>query len=667
MLIDKELQEKVAGAIKTKLSTGGSGDVIVSPWEPTEAEKAVRSMIVRQFSDGYVTMYKPRNEFNQRSVISRLTVDKMNFNIYLPNDGEPAPGDVVNGWRSNAARPTIRNKAMSIAGHATAQLLFPKVFAYNQQSQTQDDAAKVMRYLLEWSADQCNYASTSFKAVITALFSPAAIVHTEYAEVKRQVKRGKKEDGSYEIEEIDDPELSGFIDTPVPVDEFYIENAFEPTIQKQGWVIWRRVMSYSVAETKYKNFKNFQFVAPGMQVIFNDPNQTFYQVYDSNMRGDMVEEVQYWNRELDLYQIVVNGVLLTEPDNANPRYDKKYPFIHFGFERIDEGRFFYFKSLASKLKQDADVIDQLYQMIIDGTYLSVMPPMINRGSEVIGADVIIPGVTTTLSSAEADLTPIEVAKNIGVGKDTMREVQEDINMTSVDPVSEGNAPDKQATAYQISQQQKNAAIVLGTFVHMIAEYVKQYGELRMGDILQYMTVVDAAKISEEPGLVYRTFFKAPSKAGEEGKRIKFDASLPLEGMLSEQELLDLSFATLDEQGEGEELLKANPELFRNMKFMLKVTPDSMRPMTDDLERAFRLEIYDRAIANQYGNQETLFKDFLLGAYPELVSDPDQYVIEPQPAMMGETSMGSGVMPGGMPGMPQANMPSAKQLLKPTVR
>lgn len=646
--------------IDTKLSLKPDGQIQVAQWEPTPEEKEARAKVVRDFTSGYVTMYKPRNEFNERSVIDRLIVDKMNFNIYLPNDGEPNENDPVNSWRSNAARPTIRNKAMSIAGHATAQLLFPKVFAYDQQSKSQEDTAAAMRYLIEWSADQCDYPSTSLKAIITSLFSPASIVYTGYFDVKRQVKRPQA-DGSYEIEEIDDPELSGFKDLPVPVDEFFIENAFEPSVQKQGWVIWRRVLSYSNAETKYKRYPNFKFVKPGMQIIYNDPNQTFYEVYDAYLRGEMVEEVQYWNRNLDLYLVVVNGVLLTKPDNCNPRMDKKYPFLKFGYERIDEGRFFYYKSLASKLKQDAEVIDQLYQMVVDGTYLSVMPPTITIGDEVIAADVIIPGVNTALSSPNSDLKPLDVGKNINVGLETMNAVQEDINMTSIDPVSSGQAPEKQATAYQISEQQKNSRIMLGTFIQMIAEYVKQYGELRMGDILQYMTIVDTSKIIDSPGLVYRTFFKAPQKSGDRGKRI--DLNSQWESMLSPEELLEMSFAVMEDEGKGEELYRVNPELFRNIDFMLRVSPDDMKPISDDLERTWRLELYDRAIQNPFADQEVLYKDFLLGSAPELVTEPEQYVAKQQP-MQGGVPGAEGVMPGGLPNMPQRGNMSMKQMVAP---
>src|SRR5690606_1867467 len=143
----------------------------------------------------------------------------------------------------------------------------------------------------------------------------------------------------------------------------FIENFYEPDIQKQGWLIWRRVFSYSLAETKYARLypDKFKFVRPGVVNLFNDADDSFYQVYDNNLREEEVEEIVYFNKTLDLKIIIVNGVMLTDPDNANPRNDKQYPFAKFGYELINN-RCFYYKSLAFKLQQDASIVNTLYPM-----------------------------------------------------------------------------------------------------------------------------------------------------------------------------------------------------------------------------------------------------------------------------------------------------------------
>jgi len=297
---------------------------------------------------------------------------------------------------------------MSIAAHATARLIFPKIFAYNKQSDEQKDAAQVMEDLMEWSGDVSNYPFVALMRVITALSSPASIGYTEYGEVTKVVKTEKGEDGKWTEKRVRDESYPCFMDEVVPVNQLYIQNLYEPDIQRQGYLIWRKVYSYSEAQIKNNGvYENFKYVRPGVQTVYDDANRTFYYVYDPNMRQEDVEEVTYWNKNLDIKIVMVNRVMLTEHDNPNPRQDKLYPFDKFGYEPINN-RFFYYKSLAFKLQHDAEIVNTLYQMVIDGTYLSIFKPMVNVGGEIIASDVIVPGAVTTLSDPNADLRAINV-------------------------------------------------------------------------------------------------------------------------------------------------------------------------------------------------------------------------------------------------------------------
>jgi len=279
------------------------------------------------------------------------------------------------------------------------------------------------------------------------------------------------------------------MDEVVPVTQFYIENMYEPDLQKQGWVIWRKVYSYSAAQNKYNGiYDNFKYVKPGVQTIYDDANRQFYYVYDPNMRSEDVEEVVYWNKNLDLKIIMVNRVMLTPWNSPNPRKDKMYPFDKFGYEPINN-RFFYYKSLSFKLQHDSEIVNTLYQMIIDGTYLSIFKPMVNVGGEIIASDVIVPGAVTTFSDPNSDLRAINVGSDLKSGMETLAVVEKSINESSQEPFQAG-VDEKQGgtTAYEISRLEQNANTVLGLFLQMIAKHVKDYGKLRVGDILQYLTL-----------------------------------------------------------------------------------------------------------------------------------------------------------------------------------
>lgn len=631
----KQVEAVMMGKPVTKT---GEAQPEISVYNPTEEEKNVRAMILKHFTLATVNMYTPRVEFNDLSLVTRDQYDQMSFNTYQPNNGQGWQGSPQSQWRSRAIRPVVRNKCMSIAAHATARLLFPKVFAYNENSDEQQEAAQVMEDLMEWSGDVSNYAYIALQRVITAMASPASIGYTEYGEVTRLVKVEKSGDKWIE-KRIKDEAYPCFMDIVVPVTQFYIENIYESDIQKQGFVIWRKVYSFSQAQAKYNGvYDNFQYVRPGVQTIYDDANRTFYYVYDPNMRSEDVEEIMYWNKNLDLKIIMINGIMMTLADNPNPRGDKLYPFDKFGYELIND-HFFYYKSLAFKLQHDAEIVNTLYQMVIDGTYLAIFKPMVNIGGEIIASDVIVPGAVTTLSSPDADLRAINVGSDLRSGLETLSVVEKSINESSQEPLQQGQESGSGTTAYEISRLEQNANTVLGLFIQMIAKHVKDFGKLRLGDIIQYLTLPEVSDITGSPELTYKTFFL---KGKDKNKKIMFDGNLPTE--YTHAEYLDASYAIKSEEDQKDmEIAKANPIILRQLSYMLTVSPDVLNPRTSDLEAAYSTELFDRAIMHPEVFDPEEIGKLLLKSNQNTKSDVEKYITKQQPQIQGQVPQ-QGSMP-----------------------
>lgn len=652
--------EKRVEAVLMRAPVNAKGEIEaeIADYSETPEQLNVSSMILKHFVLGNVNMYTPRVEFNDLSLVTRDQYDQMSFNTYQPNNGDAWEGSPQAAWRSRAIRPVVRNKCMSIAAHATARLIFPKVFAYDDNSEEQMDAAHTMESLMEWSGDISNYPYTALMRVITSLSSPASIGYTEYGEVTRMVKTEQNTDGSWKEERRRDEAYPCFMDTVVPVTQFFIENAYEPDLQKQGWVIWRKVYSYSEAQVKYNGvYENFKYIKPGVQTIFDDANRQFYYVYDPNMREEDVEEIMYWNKNLDLKIIMVNRVMLTDCNNPNPRNDKLYPFDKFGYEPINN-RFFYYKSLAFKLQHDADIVNTLYQMVIDGTYLAIFKPMVNVGGEIIASDVIVPGAVTTLSDPNADLRAINVGSDLKAGLETLSVVEQSINESSQEPLQQGENAPGGTTAYEISRLESNANTVLGLFLQMIAKHVRDFGKLRLGDILQYLTVPEVAEITGDPELVYKTFF-VNGKGADKNKKIEFDKSMPDE--MGDEEYLQASYDLLiKEEDKKMEISRVNPTLFRELQYKVTISPDVMNPRSEDLERSYTLETVDRMIAappGMFDPEETA--KLLLSSSPKTKSDPEKYLAK-QPTPGSLPTMPP--MPGEMPASGNAPLTNTKNPL-----
>ena len=108
-----------------------------------------------------------------------------------------------------------------------------------------------------------------------------------------------------------------------------------------------------------------------------------------------------------------------------------------------------------------------------------------------------------------------------------------------------------------------------------------------------------------------------------------------------------------------ELARVNPTLFRELQFKVVVSPDVMNPRSEDLERAYGLEEYDRMVAappGMFDPEETA--KLLLTSSPKTRNNPDKYLAK-QPSM--DPMMMPPQQPGQMGQMPAAgNSPLGKE-------
>lgn len=612
----------------------------LTDYVPSQDGRDAINSILKDFRNGWQTMHLPRPEFNDYSLYQRHIVDMLAFNTYQENDGNPMQQDRLGGWKSTATRPIQRNKAISIAAHETARIIVPKIFAYDEQNEEQEDSAKVMSYLVDWAREQSNYTFQALYRVIMSLYSPISWGYSEYAEVYRKVKR-EKVGGKWTYDTVLDEDESGFQHIPLSTDQVFFANFYERDVQKQDFIILRRIISYDKAKAKYGDIPEFAYVEPGIVVIMDDANNGFYQVYDPHMRGDDVEEVIRWRKngngdcDIDTKLVMVNGVLLSAPDAANPRIDHQYPLDAFYYLPINE-RCIAGKSLVFAMGPESALLNTQYQMMNDAGSLNLFPPTVTTGSDKVGMDVIVPGLNLAFADKDVQINPLRTvdSQSLQVMMKVSENVEASLNQSSQDPVQQGQNPGTPSTAYEISRIEQNAATVLGLSMKFIAQHAINYGDLLVSDILQYMTIGDAANVTEEQGLIYKTFYaKEPGQSGKINK-IKFDATLP--ETLSDDEKERMSFDILKEQGgikTDMRLWKANPIFFRNYKYMFTVDDDVENPRSADLERAMDLETYDRAIANPVADQEMVFKDLLMSTNPKTARDPDKYVQQapPQPS------------------------------------
>jgi hypothetical protein len=641
-----------------------------SGYKPGKAVRDRTAQVIQEFTKANGLRYKSYTEFNVMSLVDRINLDLASWN-QLTGESSDDPGEA---WRSTAFRPIVRNKVISIVAQLTASIIYPQVYAQNKDDEEDRDAAMVMRDIMEWVQEKYDYDKTFIDSVLNALISPACFIHQQYTEKYRKIKEVKP-NGKWEIKEILDELYSGFRAGVVPCEEMWVADFYTHELQKQPYLFWSRIVPYSIGKAMYGDRPEFQFVRPGVQNILSDDRTFFYESSDEDLQQDSVQIFTYYNREADLQLEYCNGVLLSDIDQPNPRQDKRYPFVKTGYELIDT-RFFYYKSLCFKTQPDEDVVNTLYRMIIDGTYLQIMPPSVVFSDEMLDSQIMVPGGITTISdpNPQSSFQTISTNNNLTAGFNTLEKVEASISESSTDNIMGGQQPGGDPTAFEVSRLEQNSKIMLGLFAKMIGFMVKGLGDLIISDILQFATVGQVMKTQSPSTRMKFMKFILPDKTIDgktKSKRIEFDMELPDE--MTKEQQFDLSAGVAKEEQEMDDktqIFKVNPTLFRELQFRTVVRPEAISPKSDILEKALNLEEYALGMQNELVNKEAITRDLLLGSFDKTKTDPDKYMVQPE--MMGAVPGMPGEAPQGMGGMKQAlgseipsNMPKAPKPRIPT--
>jgi hypothetical protein len=494
-----------------------------------------------------------------------------------------------------------------------------------------------MADIMEWVMDNSEYSINFIKMVLAALTDPVSIMKVEYAETMRKIKE-MKDDGSYTIKEVLDEYMSGFLQNNVMVNELYISNFRENNIQRQKSISLRQAIDFDLARAKYGNHKNFKYVSPGCRTMFDAVTNTFYDVPDPDINNTTCEIVTYYNRYLDLEIVFINGILVTNPDAPIRRKDKRYGFISTGYEFLNNGNCFYYKSAVNKLANDQDLIDIMYNMIIDGSFLAIMPPVAIYGSEEVDTSIMIPGSSVQFRDTESKVETLGPKSDLQAGMTAIALIEKSINESSQDNFQQGMIQPGERTAEEIKTVQQNAETALGLFGKMIKRAVEDAGNLIVGDILQYMTAADVSEITTNgAGIKFKSVLihNKVDNGKTISKKIQFTNEYADKPTPTQEDLLNQSLDIMDQEenlGGNVKIYKVNVDIFRRVKFLIKVKADVMQRESKSLEKALNLEAYDRLIQNPVISQdisamENVTKDFLLNVYRP--GDTDKYMPKTQ--------------------------------------
>lgn len=627
-----------------------------------------------KYFKAYALQNRPFEEFDMMSLLQRMNLDQQTWGAFV---GATYQGN-NNEWRWQGRKNTARNKIIGILAHVVSAMLYPFVYAYNEDNEEDEMTARVMRILIENHLKKTNYEDKFLYMMCSALVNPAVFAQVECIEALQKINY-RDSNGNWMTDEVIDEILTGIHINLVPVDQMLLADFYTPEIQDQPYIIRVRRVSYSEAKQIYggKHFYNgkdlFDYVKKGDMTNIVGAGRDYQTIYNIDWTladQEFVQVLCFYDKSRDLELEFVGGVLMgsyEDPYRTNPFKKRRlttnkkgeyvtmpvYPFAKTGFEPIDPNRrFAYYKSAAFKEFWDDAGDNRAFQLLYDSLYLGTFPPNMITGVTNIESSIMVPG-NTFGAPKDATLTPAFQTQNTQGLIALMNTTKDDMSLSTQDALQSGIA-EKGVTATASLKAEQNAKIIMTVFATMISKLVKDIGQLYVDDILLHTTKGEVdASVPGNMVVKYRTIRAQTKEDGKDMNNIiKFEPNMALP-TFDKKKAEEREWELYERYKEDTNVYEVNPEKFYKAKFNVYVDPQviiSKSIGTDQLRRERLLNFAMNPAIAPFLNMKEVVDKLVIEDLAE--GDPDKFKADEQ-----QQNAMAQAMFGGNAGPVPSNVPS----------
>ena len=458
-------------------------------------------------------MVKERNEtrrqFNDRTLIQYVDDSDKRVQGYVPTKESQGKDD----WQSNVFNQATRNKLKAFI--AAVALTPPKIKlrGVTPEGMLDPDRADVMNQLVKHSRLQTNPETEIFWEAWECAGKGTVIKYDGYLKTQHKQKfltSYNLETGDLDWEEREVIVDDRCIDELVPIPELFIHNFFISDIQKQPALAWVRYLDANQAEFEFEKFANWKYVPikSNLDEFKNDTETFFQSKWSARLKKSQYEVIKYYNKLNDQYIIIVNGVLLLDSPLLWGRKQKYYPFSKTIFEPFAERNFFYGNSLPNANQDAQDVLNSIYNMLLDKTYRSLSPSMLvgQVNKDLLDLEDEELGLESTIYVQ--DITQVDYMK---VPSATQPELtmlnlaSRGLDLGTVDSTQQG-VTGKGVTAREVVIANENAKKMKGIFFMFLTDLWIQKTRLRIYNILLNYSQPQVEEVAgKEKVKTYKTF------------------------------------------------------------------------------------------------------------------------------------------------------------------
>lgn len=628
-----------------------------SSYQPHEALKKLFARCQADYDTAWRMQHRSFDEFDGYSLLDRARLDQETFGAYVGVQYVPRS----RSWRWKGRKNTARNKIISILAQVISAVLIPTVFATDEEDNDSQESARAMKILLEEYFHRAKYEIKFLYMVLSALVNPAVFVQVEWIEAMQRAHVSLK-GGETDVRQVVDDLLSGLNLNIVPIDELMLGDFYTFDMQRQPYLVRLRRISWDDARKIYagqffdtvngEKKDRFDFVEAGKTRVFiaTQENQTLYDIDWTEADRDMVQVATFYYRGDDLEVTWVGGVFMgnfdeKNPDevyNLNPMQHRRmvpvgkewgsmpvYGYAKGGFEPLDPSmRFAYYKSAAFKEFWDDATLNVMHQLLVDGTKMDVMKPILISGIAKYDGNVMAPGAVASLPK-DAVVSPYQLGPNLTAAMAALEKEDKDMQDSTIASILRGQIDPNQtatATVNAITAAKK----MLGVFGTMIARLVSDVGDISIDCITMNTTVGEMQEILPGAlGMKYRTMLVRSREGSRQSNHKIIFTDKYIGRKMTEKDQRAREWELWEQAGGGKKdamkIWEINPYQFARKRYQTFVDVDEMVQRASGADRSRKMMalnvLTDPRVA-PYTDPEAVINDFAIEEYGG--SDPDKY-------------------------------------------
>lgn len=534
--------------------------------------------------------------FNGRSLIEAIDDWTKRWNGYIP-----PMNPLLDATSSQIFVNFTRNAIISYLSKVAMSPVKAKVVAVNKKTKMPDKKfAEVLKDLKQFSENAENGPARFLEAAIECVTKGTVVVYEGYMRSEQETKIPTDFDsqtGAIKYKKDTRLIYDDCYQKVVPLEDFYIINAYQSDVQKQPKVIWKTLTTHSEAEQEFGHYKNFKFVKPGSYVTGLDSTTFYRENISTDLVNDQVEIMRYYNKLANQHIIMLNGVILY--DGPIPFKDGNYPFAKAVNEPFAVD-FFWGNGHPGKYMGEQDLINSFVNMMADKTFNSLAITGISSDlDDLIEDDYIQIGKMRKVGNVEAwkwwEAPPVNSGEQ-NMFQNVLNLARENSGSTAGNNTTPRGG---KLTARQILLQQQEVIQKMSFSMNFLEDLERDRSILRINHILQFYSIPKIEKITGKRGkeieqMIYRDVQLSGVKLSD-GKRgnkviklIGNEYQDPNErAKIADQ--LSVTEAMGEETGTPTEALAVSVDTFYDYNLMVQVVKNSSFEQNQALDQAMRGE------------------------------------------------------------------------------